>query len=194
MPVQAYLVPILTLIALIGGVLYMFLQAWRARPKVFYSGIGVLFRNGADESQPGIPEACETIVSVIRETYPDEADKLLKRLWIEFHGKNAVITSSSIPTGTVYREGGVPTILMGTCDAFRPTMFSPLVYVAKARQTYGKDGSLRTVGATAIFHEIAEHIVPFRLTGDWNADHEAKWKALSRWMDSRYKLEMGGIV
>lgn len=192
MPIQAYLILGITLLAFVGCVAYMFAQAWRQHPRTFYAGIGIKFVNGADESQKGIIEACEVLTTLLHEYYPDHADKLLKHLWIEFHGKEAVITSASIPDGRLYALDGEPRgLLMGTCDAIRPTMFSSVIYVAKVRQIYTKDGSLRTAGTTALFHEVVEHILPFVLTSDWNSAHAEQWKPLEKEMMKQYEMEIG---
>jgi hypothetical protein len=51
-----------------------------------------------------------------------------------------------------------------------------------------QEGELLDAGASALFHEVAEHYVPLMLKADINARHADEWKLLTSEMKQAYKM------
>lgn len=189
MSVVSILVPVITFLVFIAGLVWVWYQQKAYEPPFIIYDIGVKFLNGADPMMVGIPETCAAISDVIRSEFPSVANEFISHLILEFHGRDAIIKSSSIPTGEIIKADGTSAVIMGTCDVDRVTLFSPKTYVAKARQAAPTETFIRSAGKTAIFHEVAEHLLPFVAAGNWNHEHLVRWTLITHLLQDSYQRQ-----
>lgn len=164
-----------------------YIQAKHQRSTLRYSGFGVSFLDGANPNIKNVKEMCQAIADVLHQKYPEAYAKLQNNLEIEFYPMNGVMSITSSP-------GGLGPHVGGTADAKKVPIFGDQLYYALAWESLPGDGALiRTAGETDIFHEVAEHILPYVLSGDWNVNHKVMWTLVTQEMKDRYYQILWGV-
>lgn len=140
----------------------------------------------------GLDEAFAAIQEVVHEQYPGvEADVL--SAYVQFYGKDDTIISTSVPEGYIQKANGSEARINGTVELQKSGLINTdKTFIVKVRQLHYTDGSLKSAGMTALFHEFAEHVVPYIMTHDWNTEHVVKWIILTGDMAARYRTKMKG--
>ena len=162
---------------------------------------GVKWRTDS-QKWAGLEQALFAIEHVLIRRYGADVvrKKKLLEFWLEIYPKNATIRTSNNPSG---RVGG--RTVNGAIDRISLFFGLKLQYVVlvmqhhqtKTRLPNGEtwqEGELLDAGASALFHEVAEHYVPLILKRDINARHADEWKLLTTEMRQAHKLLLASEV
>lgn len=175
---QQKIVAIVWSIGLVGAGLGVGLARWefyRNGPTTEYSGVGVRYLEGTERPWRGIAAAIDAIVLTIRVAYPNDSEHVLERLWIEAVPYEGYCRSTKSPDGLIDiidDEGTRRRVrLNGTIRRERAPLFGPTYFVLVVRQTRNGEDINDAGHGTALFHEMAHHMVPLKLSDDENASH-----------------------
>lgn len=154
--------------------------AWRnAVPTRHHRGIGIEFEIGAIEPWPGLDRTIDAILDTLAIEYPS----LKLEFWIR------VVPNSGIVRGCFMPEGMTATgkQLNGTIDGYAAWLGAYRREIIVVRQLLDEQARVLPAESSALIHEVAEHLVPFLRTGDWNSEHRSEWTAVSRLIESKLK-------
>jgi hypothetical protein len=164
-----YVIIILSVV-LSGGMLFWGWLDWRRRqPKRFYRGVGIVYDKSAVEPWEGLEQAIDTMQTVLSKEYPGKA--LLEDVWIKVVGPEGKVAGFTVPSGMI---DGKP--ISGTVDRDRFLWWKAWILVVRQMPARNEDPEtddmIRPAASSALFHEMATHLTPFRLGKGWNHTHE----------------------
>jgi len=129
----------------------------------------------ADGTMRGLEEALEAIDEVVSAKFPKQAGRIL-RTQVSFLTDE---DPAPLPTIPVRSE---------RCGLL---WLDRQLTVEVKQQRWGS-GRIKSAGMTELFHEFAEHVVPFVIEKDWNESHVVKWIILTHDIASLYRKKMRG--
>lgn len=170
LPPQAYVVLGLFALALISVVVFTVVQ-WRGElPKAEVSGFGVRWSADAIQPWPGFAEALARVRLVLSTMEPAIAPSVLS-MWIDVIGPGGKVTSNLAPTGTITTGDGVAHGVNGTIDGIRAYDVGPRQMIVRIRQLRTGSGALADARTSALYHEVAQHLLPLLSGRGLNFDH-----------------------
>lgn len=203
------------MVAIVLGLLAYKTVSWRKKqPHEWYRGVGIRYMPNAIVSWHGMKDAIDSILEVA-ENSPELAAirNRIADIWIEVWPYGEPIITEGHPTGYIspagfpvraprsHVEAAKVRKVTGTRKLvqYLPMMRKRVVIcVLQTRKTIDGEnhithrlgtgkGSTRSAGESALFHEIAHHVIPWAARKDWNPWHKdpnaAKWE---RMLDEEY--------
>jgi len=199
MTIPGVVVVALAVLVVMGGLIYEFVRSRGLQPKYWVqtptTRVGVRW-HVESTNWPGLERAIFAIEHVLYLRYGAEVvrKKGLMDFWIDVYERNATMRTTASPTGLAggrQLTGAVER--MGFYFGFQRKFVLLIRQLHKSRvrlpngDTW-QEGELLDAGASALFHEVAEHYVPFMLKNDINAGHSDEWKMLTSEMRQAYRM------
>lgn len=194
-----FVIAILAAAAFVGALVIEFVRSRRLQPKYWIqtptTKVGVRWHTEST-TWPGLERAVLAIEHVLYLRYGAEVVRKrdLMGFWIDVYSKNATLKPSNDPTETLHGRrltGGIERISFYLGFARQFVLLVRQMHKIKTKLPSGEtwqDGELLDAGASALFHEVAEHYVPFMLKGDINSKHADEWKLLTSEMRQAYRM------
>ena len=165
------LIAVLVALGFVGGGGVLAAQYAAAKPAEGPYGIRVRYLDKAVKPWPGLPEAIGRCVNLLASL--GRLDR--GTFWIEV-----------VPDGQPLRMTGHRTAEPGVVGTLRFDSFlagaiqQPVIVVRQRLLSAGVETAIRS----ALFHEFAEHFLPWTLEKDLNPNHAEKWKVFTRRLES----------
>ncbi len=199
MSITGMIIGTLVVVGLIVGIALEVVRGRRTRPTYWIqtptTKIGVRWFTDST-IWPGFERAMLAIEHVLYLRYGADVvrKKGLMDFWVEVYPKNMPLRTTVNPSG----KNNGRTVNGAVQRTTRYFGFSRKYVVLvmqhhkiKTKLPNGEtwqDGELLDAGASAIFHEVAEHFVPLKLKGNINARHADEWKLLTSEMRQAYRM------
>jgi len=205
----AWLIPTLSAVLVLGVVLLAWI-GWRSqRPKNFVRGVGVIYLRGAEAPWDGLDLALEMLAETVDIKWPGRAE--LMAFTIRVLPQTSVIVTKEAPSGYVH-PSGMPAPaprtqaeaerirkVGGTVKRERFMGLGPATYVVEliqnrrdgpdwAKRMGAGSGPVVRAGDSTLFHEVIEHVIPWRLWGSDNRAHtRPDLMAMTDALEQRYR-------
>jgi|SRR3990167_148741 len=187
----------ITALAVVLGALLFARQVLSRRPDKRYRGIGIRYLPNSSQPWSDLERCLDAIIYVVSadpKLLP--ARDALTNFDVEVVPYEGLVATISTPTGYVSLDGrnslakpatpeseAVTSKIAGSVRYERPHPFSRMRTTVVVRQLREGDtrlddlkasgnGAIHPATKSALFHEFAEHVVPFVLSADWNAGHK----------------------
>lgn len=148
---------------------------------VSFGSVSVAWRNGArpeNWNETVFNQAVEAALNVLSQHL--KSHEFAPKMLLEIFGPDAVIKSKLASTGYARNDEGAYVPINGSSDEYRPLPWMEKRYLIKIRQKRRPDGSYVAASGSTLWHEAAEHLLPFLLEGTWNREHVVKWKLVTQ--------------
>lgn len=184
--------------------IYLWYQYDQEKPRDFIEApygfrYGIRWRDVAVQPWPGLENAVHAMQVAIIDKYGEQLakEKRLLDFWIDVYPKNAALRTPEMPNGTFRDQNGKITQAAGTISFEGYFMGLVKRLCVLVVQIYSKredlpdgtvwySGELLPADRSRLFHEVACHVVPYRLTGNANAEEDPKWEPLAEAMHLAY--------